>query len=168
MDKYFYFAAQLPQIGLDQKENIPTRDFFIEEASKWLSKSDLTVLLGIDINGVVVDSQNKTLKQFQNFEYEIKSEIAKYRKSTKEDFEYKTNLFPMSLIKDGNPLEVELNLLKYRWDYLDENQLGHYSDLTFLIVYYLKLQILWRISSFDKEKFKEIFKEACDYESSAA
>jgi hypothetical protein len=65
----------------------------------------------------------------------------------------------MQLIKDGNPLDIELKLMKYRWDWLEEREFGHYSDLDFFILYYLKLQLLQRVASFKKELGEEAFEK---------
>lgn len=164
MDKYYYFAAQLPLLSFQQKDNVPTEEYFREEAKKWLSTQDLDILMSVDINDVSVGKKFSTLNECNQFEYELRSELAKYRKSEHEDFEYKTNLFPMAYIKDGSPLEVELRLLKFRWDFYEEKQLGHYSDLVYLVLYFLKLQILWRIMSFKKEKGREKFLDTCKLE----
>ena len=159
MDKYYYFSAQLPLLNLEQVEDVPSKGFFLDEAEKWLTKKDLDILSSTDLNVFMLEKKNSFLKKFCVFECDLRSELSKYRQSQKEDFEYKTNLFPMSFLKEGTPLETEKKLLQFRWAFLSENELGHYSDLEFLIVYYLKLQILWRLASFDKEKGEAEFKD---------
>lgn len=161
MDKYFYFAAQLPMLSFDNLEEVPTKDFFLEEASKWLSKTDLDVLNSVNIELFKTDKKSMILRECCAFEYELRQELTKYRKSQKEDFEYKSNFFPMSLVKEGSPLDAEKKLLLFRWEFLEEKQLGHYSDLDYLIIYYMKLQMLWRLMSFNKEHGLESFKNLC-------
>ncbi|OGI11030.1 MAG: hypothetical protein A2Y40_00090 [Candidatus Margulisbacteria bacterium GWF2_35_9] len=168
MDKYYYFAAQLPGLMFQQKENIPSMIFFKEEAAKWLTKEDLNILMSVDINNIMQKTGFKILAECTQFEYDLRSELAKYRQSVHEDFEYKINLFPMSFIKEGNPLEVELRLLKYRWDFYEEKQFGHYSDMTYLVLYHMKLQVLWRIESFNKEIGRGKFLNTCMVELAAA
>ena len=51
-----------------------------------------------------------------------------------------------------SPLQAEAMLNRARWSYLDELELGHYFDLEKLIIYYLRLQILERKNSFNREK----------------
>ena len=58
---------------------------------------------------------------------------------------------------DDNPLEIERRLLHLRWNFLEEQEIGHFFDLHFLIIYYLKLQLLQRLFSFDKQKGKVRF-----------
>jgi len=60
---------------------------------------------------------------------------------------------PIQIIQEGkNPLEIEKRLMRAQWDFLEEQEIGHFFDLDFLIIYYLKLQILERMFSFNKEK----------------
>ena len=50
-----------------------------------------------------------------------------------------------------SPLMAEEILNKARWRYLDELEFGHYFDIEILVIFFIKLQILERISSFDAE-----------------
>ncbi len=52
----------------------------------------------------------------------------------------------------GSPLAGENVLNRARWAFLDELETGHHFDMEKLVVYFLKLQILERKASFDKEK----------------
>ncbi|MFP4430406.1 MAG: DUF2764 family protein [Spirochaetota bacterium] len=57
----------------------------------------------------------------------------------------------------GDPLKSELALDRYRWELLDELEVGHYFDLTKLQIYYLKLQLLRRKALFGSEVGQESF-----------
>jgi hypothetical protein len=57
----------------------------------------------------------------------------------------------------GDPLKSELALDRYRWDLLDELEVGHYFDVTKLQIYYLKLQLLWRKERISSETGQETF-----------
>jgi hypothetical protein len=54
-----------------------------------------------------------------------------------------------------SPLVAEGILNKARWRYLDELEFGHYFDIERLVIFFIKLQILERISSFDAEEGRE-------------
>ena len=56
-----------------------------------------------------------------------------------------------------SPLAAEDILNWERWSYLEELELGHYFDTDKVLIYYLKLQLLTRIKSFNKEKGTEKF-----------
>lgn len=163
MDKYYYLAAQLPLLDIENTDGVMSKATFLEEAGKWLSKKDYSVLFSVDLDTFMTDSKHSVFAEFCAFEYSLRSELSKYRRSQKEDFEYKISMFPMSLIKEGTPLDAEKKILKLRWDFLEEKSHGHYSDLDFLIIYFLKLQIMHRIVSFDAVKGEEIYRQSCVY-----
>ncbi|HDT12217.1 MAG TPA: DUF2764 family protein [Candidatus Marinimicrobia bacterium] len=157
MDKYYYLAAQIPFLYPDMDE-APSYEWFLEEAAKWLTDKDYKKLVAASINQYLNGKTGSTAGQgFIHFENNLRRELAKYRKARKEDYEYRMEGIPMNLVKEGNPLEIEKKLIIYRWIFLNELEFGHYSDLDFLIITALKLQLLARLSAFDREKGKEIF-----------
>jgi len=162
MDKYFYMVSQLPTLVFD-RDNPITTETFLEEAEKWLSKSDLKTLKSIQIFWDTSDSKGPAIwKSYIDFEDQFRYEIGLWRQSRREGHEYKPETFQPALVKEGNPLEVEKMLLQKRWDILDAEEAEHHFDLGFLILYFLKLQILDKLSVFDHdmgmEKFKTISK----------
>ena len=60
--------------------------------------------------------------------------------------------------------EVEKKLLEWRWNFIEELSTYHYFDLEFLVLYLLKLQILEKLSLFDKERGLEKFKKTISIE----
>jgi len=161
MDKYYYLISQLPVLYFD-KESYMTTDYFLEEAEKWMSAGDYFLLSEIEINDVSLSKKSPRLWQnYQAFEYGLRSDLVLWRKARKAGQEHKPASFPTSIVKEGNPLEVEKKLLKLRWDFLDEMESEHHFDLDFLVSYFLKLQILRRLSLFDKEKGLEKFQKIC-------
>ncbi|MDD3966487.1 MAG: DUF2764 family protein, partial [Candidatus Marinimicrobia bacterium] len=97
-------------------------------------------------------------RSYLAFEHALRQELAAYRKSRQEGFEYKFRDIPPNLVREGNPLEVEKKLLQYRWNWLEDQEFGHYSDLDFFILYYLKLQILHQLSLYEEEAGKKAFR----------
>ncbi|HCL00062.1 MAG TPA: hypothetical protein DHW42_08175 [Candidatus Marinimicrobia bacterium] len=157
MDKYYYFAAQLPMLEFD-KDPLIRIETFLTEARKWMSASDFYLLNRVDFkNTEKTGSEPQPLKEFKQFEFQLRTELVLWRTALKQRQEYKTVLFPVTIIKEGNPLEVEKKLLLLRWNFIDELEFGHYSDITYFILYYLKLQILARLQRFNKEIGKENF-----------
>lgn len=157
MDKYYYLAAQIPFLSPDMDE-APSYEWFLNEAAKWLTDKDYKNLLTVSIDDYLNNtSGSTTVTGFAHFEQHMRKELAKYRKARKEDYEYRMEGIPMNLVKEGNPLEIEKKLIHYRWTFLNELEFGHYSDLDFLMITALKLQLLSRLSAFDKDKGKETF-----------
>lgn len=157
MDKYIYYAAQLPMLVFDQEPAIGI-GAFLTEGQKWMSSGDYQILTAVSINATAPQKDDLPVyRAYQRFEHALRRELLQYRQALKSRQEHKPHLFPPAVLKEGNPLEVEKKLLRLRWQLLDEMEFGHYSDMAFFILYHLKLQILARLSSFDKEKGKEKF-----------
>ena len=156
MDKYIYFAAEMPGLkwGSDQ---LMSKEDFLDEAGKWMTPTDYASLSETLANRYEAENMSGMYNDFLTFENELRTELAEYRRAAKEGYEYKFLHLPPTLIKDGNPLEIELKLMKYRWDWLEDREFGHYSDLDFFVLYYLKLQLLQRVASFKQELGEEAF-----------
>ena len=151
MDKYYYLIAQLPTLYFDRSSEI-TLDQFMEEAGKWMSKKDFTALQQISLLDTAYDDRApKIIKEYRASEYQFRTELAAWRKASKEGVEYKPENFPLSLVKEGNPLEIEKKLLAHRWAFLEEQEKDHDFDFEFVVLYYLKLQVLDKLSQFNKE-----------------
>jgi len=158
MDKYFYLISQLPVLLFD-KESFFNTDSFLEEAEKWMSKQDFLVLSQVSL----LPSESMKIKfrlweKVIGFEKLFQAELAAWRKARRLGQDFKPESFPLSLVKEGNPLDVEKKLLQWRWNFLDALEREHHFDLEFLVIYFLKLQILTKLSLFVKEKGMEIFK----------
>jgi len=157
MDKYIYFAAQLPLLVFDKEPALTINDF-LEEGRKWLSDADYALLSAVSINSTEPTGNDPAaLREFKLYEKMLRDELVLYRQSLKTRQEHKPRLFAPATLKEGNPLDVEKKILQLRWHLLSELEFGHYSDIEFLVLYYLKLQILQRLQRFDREKGKEKF-----------
>jgi len=164
MDKFYYLVSQLPLLYFD-KDTFVDIDFFLEEAEKWTNTTEYNKLVSADINETEVeDSDPEVLKEFKKYERKFRKDVAEFRKAQKEGYEYKTSLFPNNVLKEGTPLEIEKNLIKLRWNFLEGREHEHDFDLGFLIIYYLKLQYLRRLESFEKEEGMKKFKKYTEVE----
>ncbi len=158
MDKYYYIISLLPTLVFDKPPDI-TVDYFMTEAEKWASGRDFHLLASLDLGDVDVHpSDPKSLKEIKATELAIRNDLVAWRREKRAGREHKPTAFSLSLVKEGNPLLIEKNLLRLRWDYLSERELEHHFDLEALIFYRLKLQILKRLAQFDKEKGLEKYK----------
>lgn len=164
MDRYYYLIAQLPTLYFD-KETYMTVGNFFAEAEKWLSQQDFQLLTSISMEDVTIDKKNVgVLNEYKKFEFQVRNDIAQWRKAQKMGQEYKPLSFPLSTIKDGNPLEIEKKLLKLRWEYIDEIERAHHFDMAYVILYLLKLQILTKLFTYDKELGLQSFQNLCEVE----
>ena len=162
MDKYYYLIAELPTLFFGKEPGISVEKF-LEEAQNWMDGKDYQVLSQVDMNDFDVKKKtNRVYDGYKFFENKIRSDTAQWREAQKRDQEYKPSNFPVSLIKEGNPLEIELRFMEMRWQFIDEMEREHHFDLGFLILYYLKLQILRRYFIFNKEQGLEKFQKLCE------
>lgn len=165
MDRYYYLVAQLPTLYLGKKSRI-TRKYFLEQAKKWLLTRDYRKLIQADINATSRDKSGvRSYRKYKQFEYGFRKALAEYRGSVKEGTQLKKTSFPEELVKEGNPLTIETKLLQYRWNYIDKLAREHDFDLDAVVLYYLQLQIMGKLSVFDKEKGQERFNRLVDEKS---
>ena len=158
MDKYYYITSQLPHLFFDRETSI-TIEYFLQESKKWLGSKEYEILSQIKINDISFDKKSpKVWQQFKEYETEFRNDLTQWRKSLGTGQEYKPTSFSLSLVKEGNPLEIERRLLKRKWDFIESIEQGHHFDLELLMLYHLKLQILQRLFLFNKEKGMETFK----------
>lgn len=159
MDKYYYLISQLPALFFDREMPI-TLDRFLEEAEKWLSGKDFRTLHRIKWKTERDPEKGPKLwRHYQVFEQRFQHELAQWRQYRKEGQEYRSQLFPPTLVREGNPLEIEKKLLYFRWQVLDELERDHHFDLSSCISYYIKLQMLNRLSIFNRDKGMEKFRQ---------
>ncbi|MBN2102714.1 DUF2764 family protein [bacterium] len=159
MDKYVYLIAQLPALKFDRPSymNIP---MFMEEAGKWMNRLDLKKLQSVVLMDPVIKKKDPPVVQrIQKYERQMRQDIAQWRQAGKKGIEVKPENFPVSVLKEGDPLEIEKKLLHLRWQFIETIEPEHHFNLNILILYYLKLQILQKLSEYDKDKGMERFQQ---------
>lgn len=156
MSNYYYLAAQLPLLAFERHTYINCA-IFLEEARKWLSPCDFLILSGVNMNNFFSEKTDTSLLgQYKRLERALREDLVAIRKAEKNAGHILT-----PSIMEGNPREIEIKMLKLRWDFLCGAEFGHHFDPDFLISYFLKLQILERIFTFNKEKGREVFDQLC-------
>ncbi|MBU0693386.1 MAG: DUF2764 domain-containing protein [Candidatus Omnitrophica bacterium] len=161
MDKYYYFVAQLPALEFGQNTYI-TREYFLSQAQTWLGRRDFSLLLEADINNFSFGETKKALKEYREFEFNLRKGISLLRKPAGHAASEGKTDFLKQVVTQGSPLDIEKRLLEIRWKFIEEKEAGHYFDLEFLILYFLKLQILEVLFTFNKEKGTVVFDKFCE------
>ena len=166
MDKYYYFIAQLPFLKFTEK-SYAEEEYFLTEAKKWLKDKDFLMLSQVNINFFQPkDKDNKVLRDYKDFERFLRQKIASFRApggmalakgKTSPELTFGDG-FNLNL-RENTPLEIEVGLLRLRWQFIENLEGGHIFDLEALILYFLKLQIQKRLFTFDKEKGTAVFDE---------
>jgi hypothetical protein len=161
MAKFHYLVAQLPTLFFDRDPGISVADF-LREAEKWMGEGEFQAFSSIRFDDPVVsETEPELLRAYREFEFDLRTDVALLRRARAAGVEYKPVYFPLQTVKEGTPLEVEKKLLRLRWDFLEDKTVGHNFDLQEIIAYYLKMQILERLGSFDKEKGKQTYHRLC-------
>ncbi len=161
MDKYYYLAAELPFLSFGLEPGI-SRDGFLNEVKKWLSEKEMNILLKAEINDFSYDKTvPEILRAYKKFEYNLRLELSDLRKAKISGKEYSKPEDIYIEEKEKSPLDIEKNLLLLRWRKIEEEETGHCFDLSFLIAYFLKLQVLEKLFTFDKQKGRGKFNFLC-------
>jgi hypothetical protein len=159
MDKYYYFVSQLPTLFFGKETDMDIKRF-LAEAQKWVTETDYGMLLSVSqTKHSEIKIRNRALKQFDDFESQLRSDIGRWRDALRRDLDYKPTCFPVSMLKEEDPLAVEIRLMEKQWTFIDEMEREHHFDIGFLILYFLKLQILNRYFTFNKEAGLEKFQK---------
>lgn len=157
MDKYYYFASELPLLSFDKKTYVD-KEWFLEEAKKWLSPCDFRVLYNADVNNYQLRKDDpQILQSYKVFEETLRQDLAFTRGLEQIKIKSEPSQIFSQQDLEGTPLEVERRFLLLRWNFIEEKVQDHYFDLEFFILYFLKLQILERVFAFDKEKGTIVF-----------
>jgi hypothetical protein len=156
MAEHYYLVAQLPMLFFGRDPGITTSTF-LDEAAKWMAPSDLRRLEGVRLApSEAREPLTRLGREYLAFERRFAGDLAAWRKAAMDGRETKPS-FPLSLVREGNPLEIEKKLLLVRWNTIEELSVGHHFDMDFLSAYFLQLQVLHRLSLFDKEKGMRVF-----------
>lgn len=162
MAGYYYLGAQLPLLSFDREPGI-SPESFREEAGKWLQGPDRAALAAAALGQTAADGAlPRVLQACREFEHNLRSDLAAWRRSVRTGQDYKPVHFPVALVKESDPLEAERKLLRLRWDFFAELEVGHFFDSEFILLYYLKLQVLHRLFLFHKEKGLKVFNQLCE------
>lgn len=136
---------------------------FEAEAGKFLSADAFQTLKEIrleDMHGPAFrNSKNKVLATFAAYTYGLKEDVRQLRLARSGRSEASAQKKPPLPLTPGNPLEEEIQLMKWQWETLEELSTGHYTDFGALCIYKLKLLLLLRWWGFDREKGFEKFLE---------
>ena len=154
----YYFLPSLPMLKFNAKAPFDW-DTFVEYATDRVSATDMKLIQKIgkgDYTG------NGFLKEWKKFSDTADKAINEKRKANlgKID-EYQTerdfNLakFVNTVMNAKNPLEAELAILKYKYDYLDEKLANQVFNRDVVLGYALKLKLLLRKDLFTVEAGNE-------------
>ena len=158
----YYLVSSLPLLRFGKNPAMPTQDF-LPECKKWMSPQEYRVLQKADIDSskVLVDT-NPILTQWRMQDSFLRDDLSRARHIAQNTSGEKLPVSMLSVFAQETPLLMEKEFARKQWYVLDELELGHYFDINILIVYFLKLQILERFATFNKDEGMKVFNSACE------
>lgn len=160
MANLVYLICSLPSLSFEQSPPM-SLDSFLEDAKKQLSKKQFEVVQQIDLrhlNKKAVAGKNAGFYAMVDAVYQ---DIAEIRSAKSQEKSPRLNSLPKEVLTK-NPLEREIEILKWQWQELDTLESGSTFTLKQIIAYKLRLQILWRLHSFDAVKGAEVLASVVD------
>ena len=164
MASYYYLIASLPELKADGEMPI-TYEEFLSMCRSNVSEKDMELLEGLTLSS----TEGPLVEEWSRFYGALKKEL-NYQRSLNLGRSYSS-----AYEKDGlaaqvaqaalsakNPLEAEKILLQYEFDGLDSLVGLHMFDDHVLFGYAIKLKLLERQTSFEKDKGKAEFKSLFD------
>ncbi len=169
--QYYFLCASLPMLAFGSKPPMSNEDF-VKQSTGNVTVKDSGILLSARLlPEKKIKKSHPALKVWAGFETMLRNEMVNFRakKLGKDPLDYfrgeyvpAPNLTRIVLEASGEetPLEVERRIDTARWEKLEEIQQQHFFDLQFLVVYFLKLQILNKWDNMMKtEKARKILRE---------
>ena len=160
--KYYYLVASLPYLEFN-KDIAINKAKFLEECEKWLTPKDFELLSSADIcSETAFLGTTDLFRTFKEKDDEITKELAAFREARRRGEEPRVEGNIRIAVEQENPLLMEREIEKIRWDYFEEVKTGHYFDINFLVIYFLQLQLMERLAGFDKDKGESYFYKLCE------
>jgi hypothetical protein len=162
--KYYYLIASLPYLG--EGEISITKKEFLSECVKWLSPRALAVLKEADTDEDIKCENVPALNDWKVFKTELDEGLLAVRKADATDSPQDSTVPPAvrAVFEEETPLLMEKRLAAVQLDFIDTQLSRYFFDLNWLIMYFLKIQILERLSVFNKDEGEKFFYELCEVE----
>lgn len=166
---YFYLVSTLPALELQEKAPFSTSGF-IERCRPWLAEKDMDTIISAQLKEPFSGVHTcDTLIKWVDFERNLRNVLVRIRARNLKleenhylrypnDPEQYTLTRAEEIAQEDSPYDAEKELIKLRWDFLDNFETIHHFDINYLVIYYLKLQLAERLSKFDKQTGSEYFK----------
>ena len=163
--KYYYLIASLPYLKIEEKKI--TKEAFLLECLKWLSSAEYRVLEEAKMGLLEKTSfEVSALIAWKSFNEVLKKDLFVAREAivSGNPGGSAANERIKAVLEQETPLLMEKKLAQIKLDFIDGEFSKYFFDLNWLILYYLKIQILERLSVFDKDIGENFFYKLCEVE----
>lgn len=163
-NKYYYLVASMPAMKFAEGVPMGTEQF-LYECEKWLADEDLNSIRkasgpvskeekGAQSEGLLGELLKKDLL--------LREQLKQIREANKAGETAHVPEYLRPVMDAANPLQMETELQRLRWDFLEAMSAEYFFDLNWLILYFLKIRINKRMASFNKDKGEELFYHLCE------
>ena len=152
MSNMVYLMTSLPSLTFGQEPPISI-DEFNRDAKSQLSARHFKRLESVDIQ--LMDAAKGGLKNITSLLNDVQNDLTEIRDAKAQKRQPKLERLPKTVLT-GNPLVREEQIMQWQWEELNTIEAGKTFTFTEVLVYKLKLQIISRLHSFDKEKGAQV------------
>jgi hypothetical protein len=150
------------------QENEVDVDGFLRYCERIMDTKDYELVIAAQLNDFpALPKSNDVLAKWQAWEKTLRNELVRLRAQELglDPVEFLAPVDEIPEAKDvareafnqESPLQAEITLMRYRWNFLDQMGIGHFFDVEEIIIYCLKVQILARKAQLNPEKGKQDF-----------
>jgi uncharacterized protein DUF2764 len=159
MNKYYYLVASLPYLRFT-KEAPLSGEKFLYECEKWLTSGEVELVKSLTLRGVEPASEDvESLKEWKIFNKDLLKNLAEAREDRTSQKEEEV---VRNIMDEENALLMEKRFERTRWKFLESIEVKYFFDFNIVVLYCLKLQILERLFTFNKDKGEEVFYNLCE------
>ena len=170
--QYYYTINSLPHLFFDRPLPI-TREEVLDRTQSELNAKDLDILRSVRLRQTEPERVPiHVLERWYDWERGLRNRLALLR-ATKLGVDHKEFIragdedelsvrLADEVFRIESPVDAEYAINKAGWDFLEELEQGRYFDVEKLVLYFLKLQILERISLFNEETGRERLESILD------
>ena len=137
------------------KESLSLTNILNQESAKYLSPKEQTLFKKIELDKIhtteFLTSKYRVLSGFSTFFIKLKTELKSLRENRMQSSQFSKKSRNTIELEAGNPLDQEIQIMHLQWREVEKLSIGHFSDVDSLIGYKIKLLLLQRWWSFDRE-----------------
>ena len=180
MSRYFVFASALPAVSFDDSSAAFSCEDFLHMAEEYLTEDDCTKLRKISLDGACLPAAefaageepfvapSDPVALFYMWDTQLRNEIALRRGGMRSGFQEKyvaavDGSLPQETVRcfeAENPWSKARAADRLRWQKLEELSVNHNYDWEYILLYYLKIQLLAKWTERTPERGKKNFEAA--------
>jgi len=149
-----YLMCSLPSLSFGQSPPIKLEEF-TSIAKSQLSAKSYKMLEHVSIQYMENNSKKGKLKSVTALLDDLQQDLSEIRKARAQNRQPRPAQLPGSVL-EANPLDREKQIMQWQWEKLDAIESGKTFTFNEVIVYKLKLQLLWRLHSFNAERGAQV------------